>query len=144
MSGCRKEGRLSTLEDVHDNTRPTTNVIPKLMTSMRWWTDISRSTKRLLCDKEIAARIRNKLRHLGAPVYGIGYSPGEAFSIVGRLVWKGILPGGPVRIWHFLRSIPYLRPEALSTQISDWITALSMRDFAERRLMPELHKHGPA
>lgn len=136
----RKEGRLSTLDDVHDNTRPTTNVIPKLMNLDVMVDGYIALYRRLLCDKEIATRIKNKLRHLGAPVYGIGYSPRDAFSIVRRLIWKGILPGGPSRVWHFLRSVPYLRPAALSTLISDWITALSMRDFAERRLISELRR----
>ncbi len=80
--------------------------------------------------------MRNKLRFLGPPVYGGGYSRRQGLAIVGRLVWKGILPGGPARVWHFLRTLP-LRPSLLPTVISDWIAALSMREFAERRLTVE-------
>jgi radical SAM superfamily enzyme YgiQ (UPF0313 family) len=138
----RKEGRLATLEDVNDNTRPSTNVIPKRMDYEVMVDGYIALYQLLLSDHEIANRIKNKLRHLGAPVYGSGYSRREAFAIVRRLIWKGILPGGPRRVWHFLRSVPYLRPEALSTLISDWITALSMRDFAERRLAPHLRRSG--
>ena len=90
------------------------------------------------------------MRHLGSPVYrggapreslGIrsrrGYAPREALGILWRLIRKGILPGGPSRVWHFLRSMPWLMPSRVPTVISDWIVGLSMRDFAERRLTSE-------
>jgi hypothetical protein len=93
--------------------------------------------RRLLADREIALRIRNKLRHLGSPVYRSGYAPREALGILWRLVRKGILPGGPGRVWHFLRSLPWLTPPRVPTVISDWIVGLSMREFAERRLTSE-------
>ncbi len=135
-----KEGRLSTLDDLNDNTRPSTNVIPKSMNYDSMVDGYIALYQRLLRDDEISRRLKNKLRHLGAPVYGSGYSAREAFGVVCRLLWKGILPGGPRRIWYFLRSIPYRRPSALSTLVSDWIVALSMRDFADRRLMPHLRR----
>jgi radical SAM superfamily enzyme YgiQ (UPF0313 family) len=132
----KKDGRLSTLEDAHENTRPSTNVIPKNMPYEAMVDGYIALYKRLLCDREIALRIRNKLRFLGPPVYGGGYSTAQGLAIVARLVWKGILPGGPARLWHFLRTLP-LRRSLLPTVISDWIAALSMREFAERRLVVE-------
>jgi hypothetical protein len=39
-----------------------------------------------------------------------------------------------VRVWHFLRSLPYSTPERIPTILSDWVVALSMREFAGRRL----------
>ena len=132
----KKDGRLSTLEDAHENTRPSTNVIPKNMPYDEMVDGYIALYKRLLTDREIALRIRNKMRFLGPPVYGGGYSTRQGLAIVGRLVWKGILPGGPARVWHFLRTLP-LRRSQLPTVISDWIAALSMREFAERRLIVE-------
>ena len=145
-----KEGRLSPLEHASDNTRPGTNVIPKGMPYDAMVESYIALYRRLLADREIALRIRNKLRHLGSPVYrggapreslGIrsrrGYAPREALGILWRLIRKGILPGGPSRVWHFLRSMPWLMPSRVPTVISDWIVGLSMRDFAERRLTSE-------
>jgi radical SAM superfamily enzyme YgiQ (UPF0313 family) len=133
----KKEGRLSTLEHASDNTRPSTNVIPKRMPYNAMVDSYIALYRRLLADREIALRIRNKLRHLGSPVYRSGYAPQEALGILWRLVRKGILPGGPGRVWHFLRSLPWLTPPRVPTVISDWIVGLSMHEFAERRLTSE-------
>jgi radical SAM superfamily enzyme YgiQ (UPF0313 family) len=144
-----KEGRVSALEHASDNTRPGTNVIPKGMPYDAMIESYIALYRRLLTDREIALRIRNKLRQLGSPVYrgghapslGVrsrrGYAPREALSILWRLVCKGILPGGPSRVWHFLRSMPWLMPSRVNTVISDWIVGLSMHEFARRRLFSE-------
>ena len=146
-----KEGRLSALEHASDNTRPGTNVVPKGMPYDAMIESYIALYRRLLADREIALRIKNKLRHLGSAVYrdghasresqGVrsrrGYAPLEGLGILWRLVRKGILPGGPSRVWHFLRSIPWWMPSRVNTAISDWIVGLSMRDFAQRRLTSE-------
>jgi radical SAM superfamily enzyme YgiQ (UPF0313 family) len=133
----QREGRLSTLEDVNDNTRPGTNVIPKNLP----YDDMVRGYialyQRLLQDREIARRINNKVRLLSSSAYSSGNTTGQALGIVWRLLSRGILPGGPSRVWHFVSTLPVLRPSMLATVLSDWITALSMREFAERRLAPE-------
>jgi len=130
-----KEGRLSTLEDVNDNTRPSTNVIPKRMDYEQWSTAISRSiscccaitrspsasrTNCVILRRRSMARLFTvrSLRHRAPPDLE-GHSSGRPSPRVA-------LPA--------LGSV--LAPEALSTLISDWVTALSMRDFAERRLAP--------
>ena len=132
----KEEGRLNTLEQASDNTRPSTNIIPKRMRYSEMVDCYIALYQRLLTDNEIALRIKNKLRHLGDPVYRSAYAPKEGLVIFWRLVCKGILPGGLGRIWHFLCSIPWLMPSRLPTVISDWIVGLSMRQFAERRLIP--------
>jgi len=132
----KQDGRLSTLENANDNTRPSTNVIPKLMPYNAMVDGYLALYRRLLQDREIALRITNKLRHLATPTYRSGYSARQAAGILWRLIWKGILPGGPRRVWHFVRAFPILRPSVAPTVVSDWIVALSMREFAERRLAP--------
>ena len=132
----KQEGRLSTLEDINDNTRPSTNVIPKNMPYDAMVDAYIALYRRLLQDREIARRINNKLPLLSGSAYSSGYSMGQGLGIVWRVLWKGILPGGPRRVWYFLTTLPVLRSSMLSTVISDWITALSMREFAERRLAP--------
>jgi radical SAM superfamily enzyme YgiQ (UPF0313 family) len=133
----KKDGRLSTLEDVHENTRPSTNVIPKSMPYEAMVDGYIALYKRLLTDREIALRIRNQVRYLTAPNYGGGYSRRDGLKIIWKLIWKGIVPGGPGRIWHFLRSLPWRKPSQLPTVVADWIGALSMWEFAQRRVTLE-------
>ena len=133
----KKDGRLSTLEDAHENTRPCTNVIPKSMPYEAMVDGYIALYKRLLTDREIALRIRNKLRYLRAPIYRSGYSTREGLGITWRLIWKGILRGGPRRLWYFLGTLSPLAPARLPTVISEWIVGLTMLEFAERRLTVE-------
>jgi hypothetical protein len=98
--------------------------------------------KRLLTDREIARRIRNQLRFLSAPTYGGGYSTRQGLGICWRLVLRGIIPGGPERIWHFLRTLPWRAPSQLPTVAADWIGALSMKEFAERRVTVDPAEQG--
>ena len=56
---------------------------------------------------------------------------------VTRFVWRGVLPGGVGRLWQFFKTVPFRRISAIDTVISDWIIALSMREFAQRILAPE-------
>jgi hypothetical protein len=53
---------------------------------------------------------------------------------VTRLLLRGILPGGPGRLYHFLASLPVLTPERIPLVVGDWIIGLSMRDYVERHL----------
>jgi radical SAM superfamily enzyme YgiQ (UPF0313 family) len=133
----KKDGRLSTLEDAHENTRPSTNVIPKSMPYEAMVDGYIALYRRLLTDREIALRIRNKLRYLSTPIYSSGYSTREGLGITWRLIWKGILRGGPRRLWYFLGTLSPLAPARLPTVISDWIVGLTMLEFAERRLTVE-------
>jgi len=134
----KKEGRLDTSDDVNDMTQLSTNVIPKSMSYEALIEGYIELYKRLLRDSEIALRIRNKLRCLGAPNYRSMHAPFEAAGILARLIWRGILPGGAERIGWFLKTLPVRHPSAMATVISEWIVALSMRDFAERRLASHL------
>jgi radical SAM superfamily enzyme YgiQ (UPF0313 family) len=133
----KQDGRLTTLEDMHENTRPATNIIPKSMPYEAMVDGYIALYKRLLTDREIALRIRNQLRFLRAPNYGGGYSTRQGLGILWRLAWRGIVPGGPGRIRQFLRTVPWRAPSQLPTVVADWIGALSMKEFAERRVTVE-------
>ena len=139
----KREGRLNTLDDVNDMTRPATNVIPKNMDYEAMVDGYLALYRRLLQDREIANRIRNKLRHLAPTKYRTSYSASQALGILWRVIRKGILSGGPRRIWHFLRTLPFLKPRFFSIVISEWVVALSMREFAERRLAPGMAQIPP-
>jgi radical SAM superfamily enzyme YgiQ (UPF0313 family) len=136
----KKENRLNTLEDTNDMTRLSTNVIPRSMLYQDMIDGYIALYRRLLQDGEIAIRIKNKLEHLGAPIYQNTYSPRHAAGILVRLLFKGILPGGIRRLGLFLGTLPWRRFSAMPTVISDWIVALSMREFAERRLANHVEK----
>jgi radical SAM superfamily enzyme YgiQ (UPF0313 family) len=126
----RQEGRLREVEQDSDNTRLRTNIIPKTMSDDEMsglYRDIYR---RLLTDAGISQRIRNKFRHLGTPNYRGGYNLIQSLGIISRLLFRGILPGGFGRIYHFLRSLSLGRPSLIPMVISDWIVGLSMLSFA--------------
>ena len=130
----KRDGRLRDDVDECDNTRARSNVIHTTMSEdviSRLYVDVYR---RLLTDSGIATRIRNKLRYLGGNRrYSGGYSLGQSLALVGRLLRKGILPGGPRRLWHFLRTLA-VRPSLVPTVIADWVAGLSMRAFAADHL----------
>jgi radical SAM superfamily enzyme YgiQ (UPF0313 family) len=133
-----REGRLRAVEDESDNTRVCSNVVHPTMseeTIARLYVDVYR---RLLTDHGIATRIRNKLMHFGHTDYRGGYSFAETMALLSRFVARGLLPGGPRRLWHFARSFPLARPSLAPTMIADWITGLSMRAFARDHLWSAL------
>lgn len=127
------EGRIDIRADGADNTRPGTNIVPLRMTYDAMVAAYEDLYRRLLTDSSIARRIRNKLQHMGTPVYRGGYAPAAALGIVARLLVHGILPGGVKRWWHFLRTLPLRRPDRFPLVVSDWIAGLSMRAYVDRR-----------
>jgi hypothetical protein len=127
----QKEGRLRPLEG-NDNTKPATNVVPKRMSYEVMVQAYERMYRRLTRDGAIAARVRNKLRYMPFPLYHGEYPPRERISILTRLFLRGIVPGGPVRWWHFARSLPLRSPRRLPLAVMDWIAGLSMRDYVDR------------
>ena len=130
----KREGRLRPDVEESDNTRARSNVIHTTMSEdliSRLYIDVYR---RLLTDAGIAGRIRNKLRYLADNRrYSGGYPLLQSLALVGRLLRRGILPGGPRRLWYFLRSLA-VRPSLVPTVIADWIAGLSMRAFAADHL----------
>jgi radical SAM superfamily enzyme YgiQ (UPF0313 family) len=129
-----KEGRLRGEVDPTDNTKLATNVVPRHMTYEAMLAAYRRLYRRLLTDRGIAERVRNKLAHLGDPVYQGEYTPWQQAVIVWRLVRRGILPGGPARLGRFLSSLPWRAPRKMPLAIVDWICGLAMRDYVERHL----------
>ncbi len=128
-----KEGRLITHAGSVENTQLGTNIAPKQMAYNAMIASYRELYERLLDDRHIADRIRNKLRHLRNPTRQSQYGLIEGLAIFGRLVRKGILPGGPSRWFHFLRSLPLASPRLQLQAVSDWIIGLAMQDYVQRR-----------
>jgi hypothetical protein len=127
-----QESRLRPAVAGTDNTKPATNVIPKRMTYEEMISGYEAMYRTLTSDAGIADRVLSKFRHMGVPVYSGEYTVRERIGIVWRLVVKGVLPGGPSRVRHFLRSLPLASPGKLALAIVDWICGLSMRDYVDR------------
>jgi hypothetical protein len=127
------EGRLIAEADYGDNTGTGTNILPKRMRYEEMVDAHKRLYRQLFSDRNIAARIRNKMRHLRDPVYRGGYSLPQGLAIIVRLLTRGIFRGGPARWFRFLGTVAVSRPRAWAQVISDWIAGLAMQDYAARR-----------
>jgi len=138
----QREGRIRELAEDCDNTRAGTNVVPKQMDYDEMVARYGTLYRDLLADEAIAERVRNKRRHMRNPVYASGFTAREAARILWRLLVRGILPGGPRRWLAFTRSIVGCSRAQIPWVVSDWIVALSMADFARRRLAPAAARGG--
>ena len=128
----QREGRLREEAEDTNNTRAGSNIMPKRMEYESMVTRYQQLYHELLADLAISERLRNKLGHMHEPAYSSGYAPRYGLKILWRLLYRGILPGGPMRWLAFARTIPITNLSQLPTVISDWIIALSLKDFALR------------
>jgi len=128
------EGRLLDGE-ASDNTRLWTNVVPKKMTMDSMRAGYQQLYGRLLSDRGVADRILAKMRHLMPSGGNIGYGLIEQLKMATRLVVRGIAPGGVTRWWHFTRSLANATPRQLPLVLSDWVSGLSMKSYAERYIL---------
>jgi hypothetical protein len=127
-----------------DNTKLGTNVVPKQMTYASMVEAYRALYRRLLDDRAIADRVQAKLAYMGTPLYRGTYTGRESAIIVWRLLTRGILRGGPRRIFHFLRSLPLRAPQRIPQAILDWIAALAMRDYVRRHFEAAASHHAAA
>jgi radical SAM superfamily enzyme YgiQ (UPF0313 family) len=128
------EGRLIG-EDTSDNTRLSTNVVPKQMTMEQMRAGYQQLYARLLSDRGIGERVRAKLRHLHRPTGDTGYSLRQQLTMAARLLVRGVRPGGLGRWWAFARTALQAQPRQLPLVMSDWIAGLSMRAYAQKYLL---------
>jgi radical SAM superfamily enzyme YgiQ (UPF0313 family) len=128
------EGRL--LEgEASDNTRLWTNVVPKKMTMESMRSGYQQLYGRLLSDRGVADRIRAKTQHLVPSGANVGYTTGQQLKMAALLMLRGIVPGGVRRWWHFARSFANASPRQIPIVLSDWVSGLSMKSYADRYLL---------
>jgi radical SAM superfamily enzyme YgiQ (UPF0313 family) len=127
-----KEGRLLPDAMQGDNTKPATNIRPLHMNYTEMVRRYENLFRRLFCPSAIARRIVTKMRHLHGPVPLAQYSRGKQALILGRLLTRGVLPGGPLRLIRFLHTFVATSPNAWAQVITDWIAGLAMRDYVRR------------
>lgn len=121
--------------DTSDNTRLTTNVVPMKMTVEQLREGYQELYARLLSDRGIADRIVSKARHLTPSRGNIGYTLSQQLRIAGKLLTRGIRPGGISRWWHFTRTLASATPGQIPFVLGEWVTGLSMRKYAEKYLL---------
>ena len=132
-----KEGRLILDASNYDNTKLGTNIIPKGMGYDEMVTGYRELYYRLLSDRSIADRIRNKTRFLENPLYKSTFSMPTKLNVLRKLFTSEIVPGGFSRIYHFLRSFPLTKPLYWPVVVQDWIFGLSMKDYVDRHFITE-------
>ena len=136
----RQEGRLIAGAEHGDNTKPGTNIIPKHMGYEAMVHNYQALYQRLFSDHGIARRIGNKIRYLRNPVYQGKYSLHQSLTIVRHLFTRGLLAGGPIRLFHFLRTLTVAPPQSWPQVLADWIAGLAMRDYIQRHFMADRHR----
>jgi radical SAM superfamily enzyme YgiQ (UPF0313 family) len=127
-----QEGRLLAGANDTDNTKQGTNVVPLRMKYEEMIERYRGLYTRLLAHRNIADRIKNKVRFIRTPPAMRDDSWIARIRILRRLLFRGLLPGGVPRMFHFLRSMPFHRPRFIPIAVQDWIVGLSMRDYVER------------
>jgi len=133
----QREGRLIPQTRQVDNTKPATNVMPKRMGYDEMIAGYEALFRRLFTDSAIAERITQKMRHLHRPVSLAQYSVRELLMI-GKKVWlRGLLPGGPMRVYRFLRTLASASIRNWPQVITDWVIGLSMRDYVQRHFITD-------
>jgi radical SAM superfamily enzyme YgiQ (UPF0313 family) len=130
-----KEGRLLPGADGTDNTSIGTNFVPKQIEYQTLVEEYRHLYERLLHPRAIARRIGNKLRHMRKPNYQPLYSTRTQIAILTKFALRGIFKGGPVRMFHFARTLSSASMSQIPLLVSDWIAALSMQEFAQRHLL---------
>jgi radical SAM superfamily enzyme YgiQ (UPF0313 family) len=126
-----KEGRLIPQSERGDNTKPSTNILPLRMDYEEMVTAYESLFRRLFTDRNIAQRVNEKMRYLRRPVPLEQYSVREQLVITWKLFVYGLLPGGPLRIYRFLRTLASASCHAWPQVVTDWIVGLSMREYVK-------------
>ncbi|MBI2970041.1 MAG: B12-binding domain-containing radical SAM protein [Gammaproteobacteria bacterium] len=136
-----QEGRLIREAGHGDNTKSGTNFVPRLMSYEDMVAGYRDLCRRLFSDAGLSRRIRNKARYLkGAGFQGV-YSAGESAAILLRLVLRGLLPGGPLRVCRFVRTLA-VAPKAWPQVFEDWITGLAVLDYVKRHFPADPRRDG--
>jgi hypothetical protein len=128
----QREGRLIPHAHQGDNTKLGTNFLPKRMGYQDMILSYKSLFRRLFSDREIAARIREKTRHLQRPAATGHYPAVERRRILRELFLHGLLPGGPMRLFRFARTLHLARVHTWPQVITDWIAGLTMSDYVQR------------
>jgi radical SAM superfamily enzyme YgiQ (UPF0313 family) len=130
-----KDGRLIKEASGTDNTKLGPNLIPTQMSYDEMVEGYRQLYYKLLDDGTIADRILNKTRYMKNPLFRSTYDIPDQLRSLRGFIWRGILPGGPARIYHFLRTFPFTQPSLVPLVIQDWTIGISMRNYIDRHFI---------
>jgi radical SAM superfamily enzyme YgiQ (UPF0313 family) len=138
----KKDGRLILDRDEKyiDHTKLGTNVIPKNMSYDELVNGYHDLFFRLLDDRCIADKIKNKTLFLKDPLYRNQYPLRNQLSSLAKIIVRGIMAGGLSRIYHFIRSVPFTKPNQIPVVIQDWVVGISMRSYIDRHFVKEIEE----
>lgn len=128
----KQEGRLIPGAEDGDNTKPGTNFLPKRMDYDAMVQAHQALYQNLVRSRSIADRICNKTRYLKQPVGKAVYAWRQQIGILQRLFFRGVLKGGPVRLYQFVRTLLSASPRVWPQVMVDWISGLAMQDYVKR------------
>jgi hypothetical protein len=128
-----KAGRLIA-NKTPDGTRPYTNIIPEKMTQEQLVEGYQKLMFRLRSDRAIHERLINKVKYLQDPPTTPYLTLGQKLSYFFRLIFLGVIPGGPRRIYYFTKSFFWglLHPRSLPVILTDWIASIALKNFGDR------------
>lgn len=132
-----KDGRLIKESSGTDNTKLGTNLIPLGMGYDEMVEGYRKLYYRLLDDRVIAERIKNKSKHMPKPLFRSTYSYRDQLRAITRILVRGIIPGGPRRIMSFLSTIPLRNPSHIPHILQDWVVGIAMKDYVDRHFIKE-------
>lgn len=112
-----------------------TNIVPQGMSYDELITGFRGLIRRLTSDEAIAARVRNKLPHVGSVPVPFRVSPRAALGYFARFVTRALVPR-PRRWYHVARSlVPVLRrPRLLPFAILNWVFGIAIQQFVRDHL----------
>ncbi len=123
-----------------DNSKLSTNIIPKQMTYDDLIGGYRTLHHRLLDCRTIARRIRNKAHYFVRSPYRNTRSLGEAVCLVAKLLHHVRKRDGFSGLYHLLRSFPFSKPGLTPLVVHDWVVGLSMKDYVDRHFNREFEK----
>src|SRR5262245_62148196 len=137
----RKENRLRPVDEFRTirNQFGTTNIIPLQMTFEEMMSGFRELQSKLVEEQTIYRRISNKFRYLRNASFSFDSANGGLGRYLFRFILHGLLPGGPLRWFYFVRSLISARKNSIKpfVVLMNWTLAISFKHFCLTKILPE-------
>lgn len=128
----KNENRIKEDSEYYENTKFGTNVIPKNMSYNEMLENYKKLYLKLFTNKNIYKKILNKYKYFNKDTANMEKTDK---SVIKNVFIKGILKGGHVRLFYFLLTILRIKTKYYSLAGSDWISGISMIEYAKNNLI---------
>ena len=140
-----KENRLRPVDEFRTirNQFATTNIIPLQMTFEEMISGFRDLQSKLVEEQTIYRRITNKFTYLRNASIPFDSANGELKRYIYRFILHGLLPGGPLRWFYFVRSLISAWKNSIKPSIvfMNWIYAISFKHFCLTKILPESERN---